>query len=210
MGNVESTISQGVKPYLDRIAALPEGFCVYFEVIHTDINTTFRHLSGLADIRVFDFAERDDAHACGLDALSSAPHNWGGGSFLPFGKVLSLAAAHGLPCVAHRRSKLTASSLWTELAAAKSEGRYHDVDAPLEGYVVRSEQGDHVAKARVEYVPDKADVIASTVTSAAASHSGKTATDSETIPGSLPQCAGRLPLKGYALTYLQAIGVMSV
>lgn len=129
--------AEALRPHLAAIAALPAGLCAYFEVVHTEINATFRHLPGFADIRVFDFSRE----GCG---------------FLPFEETIGLAAETGLPLVGwSRRERLCATELWGELAAAAADGRQYGTAAgALEGFVVREAgSGSRVAKARVEQIP---------------------------------------------------------
>merc|ERR1712187_178194 len=120
--------------YLPRIAALDPDLCVYFECVHTRVNSTFQHVGGVADIRVFDFARGD--------------------RFLSFDDAVLLASRFQLPLVGWERcEKLDAALMWSKLDAARSR-HYDSVPAPLEGFVVREVSGPRIAKARVEHLKE--------------------------------------------------------
>mmetsp|Transcript_62717 Transcript_62717/g.149622 ORF Transcript_62717/g.149622 Transcript_62717/m.149622 type:complete len:420 (-) Transcript_62717:56-1315(-) len=140
----DTYVAEALRPYLHHFEAMEPDLCVYFECVHTFIQARYRHLDGLADIRVFDFAR------CGEDG------SWQSGRFLPFDETVALAERHNLPIVGFERHVgASAESLWKELEAAKSK-EYKTAKAPLEGYVVREASGAGVAKARVEHLRDAA------------------------------------------------------
>jgi len=123
--------AEALKPYLHLFETLDEGLCVYFELLHTNINTTFKCLPSFSGIRVFDLSCSD--------------------RFLPFEETIDLAERIGLPLVGWEyRERLDADKLWAELAGAASR-QYTTAAAPLEGFVIREAgRGERVAKARVE------------------------------------------------------------
>lgn len=127
-------VLQALERYLPLLARLDEGLCAYFEVVHTDINATFKHLPGFADMRVFDFSRGD--------------------SFLPFEETVRLAGHFDLPLVGWELHEvLDAKRLWAALREAANRS-YATAAAPLEGFVVREAGGgERVAKARVENLP---------------------------------------------------------
>lgn len=135
-------VFQALSGYLPALAGLAAGLCVYFEVVHERINSTFQHLPGFADIRVFDFS-RDAA-------------------FLPFEDTISLSERHGLPLVGwHLCDHLDAQQVWDELVMASNGGEYGTAQAPLEGFVIREAgKGDRIAKARVAHLPGGAESAA--------------------------------------------------
>lgn len=143
--DADGRIAQALGPHLHALAGLETGLCVYFEVVHTDINTTFKHLSGFCGIRVFDFSR----------SASHVDESGVGGQFVPFGETITLSERHCLPIVGWEFcERLDPSEIWAKLA----EGRlYSGADAYLEGFVVRESGvcatlGGRIAKARVEEV----------------------------------------------------------
>ncbi|CAJ1368789.1 unnamed protein product [Effrenium voratum] len=54
--DADARLLEALKPHLAQIAALEDGLCVYFEAVHTDINSNFKHLPGFADIRVLQWS----------------------------------------------------------------------------------------------------------------------------------------------------------
>lgn len=143
--DADSRVSQALSPYLSKLAALEDGLCVYFEVVHTDINAAFKHLPGFADIRVFDFSR---APAC---SPQKAPPSSG---FLPFEETIRLAGQYSIPIVGWERyARADADTLWRELDNAAQGRHYVTVAAQIEGFVVREAGvGGRIAKARVEQV----------------------------------------------------------
>jgi len=133
---------QALSPYLQQIAKLDDGLCVYFEVLHTDINTTFKHLPGFASIRIFDFSQ------------APSPSSTANGRFLPFEETIRLADRFSLPLVGwERHERLDVALIWQHLALAAQGRHYIDVAAQLEGFVVREAgMGERIAKARVEHM----------------------------------------------------------
>lgn len=123
-------IASAVERYRETFARLPSGVCVYFEAIGSHIGPRFRHLDEtFYDIRVFDFA-RD-------------------GVFLSFDDTIALAGEYDLPLVHYEEiENVTVAALVERLSGARS---YHDIEAPLEGFVLRdiTDQG-RIAKIRVE------------------------------------------------------------
>merc|ERR1712070_796170 len=69
--DADSRLHQAITPYLHQLEKLDDGLCVYFEVVHTDINVTFKHLPGFADIRVFDFSRSPSSSSSSGAARSS-------------------------------------------------------------------------------------------------------------------------------------------
>lgn len=134
----DKLVAEAVTRYLPCFAALDDGICVYFEVVHTDINATFKGVPGFADIRVFD---------------SSSKEGKDGGSFLPFETTIDVASRARLPLVGWRlMEQLDPNLMWCELEQAAHKC-YDTVQAPLEGYVIREGGGGgRIAKARVEHI----------------------------------------------------------
>lgn len=143
--DADARVREAVTPYLDRLAKLDDGLCVYFEVVHTDINVTFKHLSGFADIRVFDFSQKSS---------SSSTARPSSGRFLPFEETIKLAERFALPLVGWElHSCLDAIRIWNELVQAAQGRQYASAAAQLEGFVVREAgDGDRIAKARVAHL----------------------------------------------------------
>jgi multidrug efflux pump subunit AcrA (membrane-fusion protein) len=137
--------SQALRPYLPNFEMLDDGLCVYFEVVHTDINANFKHIPNFADIRIFDFSRAPPA--------SSSR----GGGFLPFEETIRLAAQFNLPIVGWEYcQRVDAGSLWAQLSAAAAGREYATAEAQIEGFVVREAgEGGRIAKARVEHVQTK-------------------------------------------------------
>eukprot|EP00928_Gymnodinium_smaydae_P016945 TRINITY_DN16436_c0_g2_i1.p1 TRINITY_DN16436_c0_g2~~TRINITY_DN16436_c0_g2_i1.p1 ORF type:complete len:426 (-),score=83.47 TRINITY_DN16436_c0_g2_i1:167-1444(-) len=144
---------EALRAHLPAIAALPEDVCVYFELVHTNVNTTFKGLPGFAGIRVFDMARhvgsRIDTGAASDDKA------W---EFLPFEETIELAGRFNLPIVGWKRcERLVVQEVWADLQAAASQ-HYTTAAAPLEGFVIREAaegsrplpDGGRIAKARVE------------------------------------------------------------
>eukprot|EP00743_Colponemidia_sp_Colp-15_P008015 GILK01008681.1.p1 GENE.GILK01008681.1~~GILK01008681.1.p1 ORF type:complete len:239 (-),score=35.71 GILK01008681.1:238-954(-) len=123
-------IAKAVENYTEVFAQLDDGVCVYFEAIGTHINKRFQHFDEFYDIRVFDFARE--------------------GQYVPFSDTIALAEIHGLPYVHYSDTTLQLPSILDVLSSHPS---YNDLDAPLEGYVVRSAEddtSDRIAKIRVD------------------------------------------------------------
>jgi hypothetical protein len=139
--DADARVSQALSPYLSKLEALEPGLCVYFEVVHTDINVTFKHLPGFADIRVFDFSR--------APAASSQEAR-----FLPFEETIRLAEQCGLPIVGwDHQPRADAGALWQQLSDAARGRHYASSPAQIEGYVIREAgAGGRIAKARVEQV----------------------------------------------------------
>lgn len=131
--DADARIAKALQPYLPQLTLLDPELCVYFEAVHTEINTTFRHLHDFADIRVFDFSRAT--------------------GFLPFSDTIELASRLRLPLVGWKHyERLDETAIWAELQAAASQ-KYATVSAPLEGFVLREAGiGERVAKARVEHI----------------------------------------------------------
>jgi len=134
----DQRVADALSKYLDVIQQLDDGLCVYFEVVHTKINATYRHLPDYADLRVFD------ASRCG--------------QFLPFEETINLAGKFGLPLVGwYHCDCLDAADVWSQLQAARHQ-HYETVAAPLEGFVIREAgAGARIAKARVEHLLSEKD-----------------------------------------------------
>mmetsp|Transcript_20277 Transcript_20277/g.44276 ORF Transcript_20277/g.44276 Transcript_20277/m.44276 type:complete len:426 (-) Transcript_20277:27-1304(-) len=128
-----------LEKHLPKFEDLDDGVSIYFEVIHTDINATFKELPGLADIRIFDSSKASSAN--------------GDGEFLPFQDTIALAKKLQLPIVGWQFwEQLDVDRMWKTLQAACS-AEYDSAAAPLEGYVVREGgAGGRIAKARCEQV----------------------------------------------------------
>jgi len=138
--DADKRVAEALAPHLARIEAMDSDLCVYFECVHTNINVTYSHIQGFADIRVFDFSRK------------TAKGSWREGSFLPFDETVVLSQRLELPLVGwERRPLLEAAELWAELEAAKHR-HYAAVEAPLEGFVVREIGGPRIAKACVEHM----------------------------------------------------------
>lgn len=140
-------VKEALERHLPSLDALDEGLCTYFEVVHTDINSTFKHLPGFADIRVFDFSRAERSEAGNSSATQPS------GRFLPFEETIAIATRVGLPIVGwEKHDRLDAEKVWLELHAARRRN-YATAAAPLEGYVVREAgEGTRIAKARVEHL----------------------------------------------------------
>lgn len=125
---------EALSRYLPLFERLDAGLCIYFEVVHTDINATFKDVPGLADIRIFDSSTSE--------------------AFLPFEATIDLERRLGLPLVGWRKlDRLCADDMWERLRLAAGQC-YETVAAPLEGFVVREAgEGSRIAKARVEHLP---------------------------------------------------------
>eukprot|EP00418_Pyrodinium_bahamense_P081730 CAMPEP_0179065272 /NCGR_PEP_ID=MMETSP0796-20121207/28374_1 /TAXON_ID=73915 /ORGANISM="Pyrodinium bahamense, Strain pbaha01" /LENGTH=413 /DNA_ID=CAMNT_0020762237 /DNA_START=64 /DNA_END=1302 /DNA_ORIENTATION=- len=187
-------VAEALTPHLERIQALDEGLCVYFECVHTHINTTFSQIKEFADIRVFDFSRVD------------AGGRWQGGDFLPFNETVELATHFGLPLVGWElRPRLEACEVWGELAAAVQRC-YATVEAPLEGFVVREAGGPRIAKARVEHLQAKA-ACRATGAAAAGEPRGAGAAGAGPAPAEGPPRVGPGPFFP-TRAHLEAIGLL--
>lgn len=147
----DERIQECVQPYLHKFEQIPEDMCIFFEAVHTKINTTFKQVQNFADIRVFDVA------SCSVPSTQIHPgEQWPASStFLDFEETVSLCDQLELPIVHHHRAKLSGEAAWSWLNEVLSEGKgYVDVAAaPLEGFVLREVGcGGHAAKLRVEYL----------------------------------------------------------
>lgn len=125
-------IAKATKNYLESFSKLKNGECVYFEALGPNIGARFKHLKDFWDIRVFDFS-RD-------------------GKFLSFEEVIMLAEEYELPLVAYRTEILDVERI---IQILDDPLCYDDIDAPLEGYVIREagfdiEGGGKIAKFRVD------------------------------------------------------------
>jgi len=138
--DADERVAEAVTPHLSKLEAMADDLCVYFEVVHTDINTTFKHIPGFADIRVFDFSRMPSSEAAQ-------------GQFLPFEETIALAKDLRFPLVGWcHHAQLDAAEVWAQLHEAKTQ-KYDGVPAPLEGFVVREAgRGERIAKARVEHL----------------------------------------------------------
>jgi hypothetical protein len=124
-------IADAVRPYQEKFKQLPDGMCLYFEACGPSIGRRFSHLEA-HPVRVFDVSSE------------------GGADFLPFTETIRICAELGFPLVHFTEHTLDLASLCAMLSA-KPCPRYHDMDAQLEGFVVRdtTAQG-RIAKIRVD------------------------------------------------------------
>jgi hypothetical protein len=127
-------IARAVADYVDTFKKLEDGLCIYFEALGNHIGSRFQHIPDFADIRVFDFSKND--------------------KFLSFEETIALAEQLELPLTAYVQENLGLPSLIDRLETPRC---YDDVDAALEGYVIRQagfdlEDGGKIAKFREEDV----------------------------------------------------------
>lgn len=125
-------IAKALKNYVEVFKTLPDGYCVYFEALGPNIGGRFKHIPSFHEIRVFDFSLK--------------------GEYLPFEEAITLAEQYELPLTSYKSTTLNISNI---LDLLDNPTCYDDVDAQLEGYVVREvgydlPNGGAIAKIRVD------------------------------------------------------------